>query len=144
MNDAEYERQRARVMTLVHKWQMQLGLGSWKIRYEWERGSISLPSGLKTSERFAPIMICEPHWPYLMADVLVSLQEVKDATDEDLEHYLVHEYAHCLLNEMHDWNEEEGRFHEERVATMLEKAFVWVWQAGWESAKEPTYPDYEG
>lgn len=131
MNDAEYEQQKTRVQRLIAKWTADLGLNTWQIRYEWSRESLRpIEGGLSTSDKFGPVMICEAHWPYLLATIEVCLPEVMDVDDWHLEQYLVHEYAHILLNEMHAWHHEEGQWHEERVATYLARAFMWVYEAG--------------
>lgn len=43
-------------------------------------------------------------------------------SDEEIEYVVVHELMHVFLNEMR----EQGQQHEERVATLLAKAFLWV------------------
>jgi predicted SprT family Zn-dependent metalloprotease len=49
-----------------------------------------------------------------------------DLSDQEIEKLVVHELMHTFLSEMR----EEGKDHEERVASMLQRAFTWVKYSG--------------
>ena len=55
---------------------------------------------------------------------LPSIAHLDDAT---LERYVIHEFCHCLVNEMGEEHDQAN--HEERVVTQLANAFVWTWEA---------------
>lgn len=61
-------------------------------------------------------------WQYQTATITFYPKSMKDMAEDDIEKLVVHELMHVFLNEMR----EEGIDHEERVATMLAKAFLWV------------------
>lgn len=121
MNDAEFETQKARVMALDEQWTSTLGLDAWDISHCWHRGAIDdCDEGA-----FQALACCETHWQYLHAMIHWNLTQVGDQTDKELETAFVHECMHIFLGEVRgepdDWLD-----HEERVAQMLAKAFVWV------------------
>jgi len=66
--------------------------------------------------------ICESHWEYLEHTITFNITHLQSQSDESIEATVVHELMHIFLNEMR----EEGIEHEERVASTLQKAFVWV------------------
>jgi len=61
-------------------------------------------------------------WRYLSASIAVNVKAVARLDDDELERAVVHELIHVLVNEMR----EPGIDHEERVVTMLSKAFFWT------------------
>lgn len=65
---------------------------------------------------------CHTDWRYQETTIYISLDAIKRMDKGEIEKVVVHELMHVFLNEMR----EEGIDHEERVATNLQKAFVWV------------------
>ena len=65
---------------------------------------------------------CETDWRYQETTVTLALHKLRELDRCQIEKVIVHELMHVLINEMR----EEGIGHEERVATNLQKAFVWV------------------
>jgi len=61
-------------------------------------------------------------WRYQYSKITFSDSAIRDMKKDKLEELVVHELMHIFLNEMR-----EGKIkHEERVATQLQKAFMWV------------------
>lgn len=124
MTDKEYEEQQARVQGLIDKWVTPLFRCWWHIDVEWNRGCYE--DAPRTVGR------CTVQWEYLRATIAVFLPEVQKLSDEALEWLWVHECMHVYLNELRpmagddhvsasDWLD-----HEERVCTLLAKAFCCV------------------
>lgn len=65
---------------------------------------------------------CESDWRYQDATITIALHKLREMNKYQIEGLIVHELMHVFLNEMR----EEGLDHEERVATNLQKAFMWV------------------
>jgi hypothetical protein len=129
MNDAEVERQTARVRPLIDWWGEELGIRAcWKVDYKF----------IRECAKDDPDCIAETmvRWQYAHAVFSVYLPVVEEQDDEELENAIVHEYMHLLLNEMRAlrdrsdpvtsalWDEERCR--EEHAATTLARAFIWV------------------
>jgi hypothetical protein len=53
------------------------------------------------------------------------MPRVLELSDEDLERCVVHELVHVFLNEARE-NGEDWLDHEERVASTLAQAFIWL------------------
>jgi hypothetical protein len=66
--------------------------------------------------------LCDTKWQYLDAGIQFNVNKMKELSDRDIEETVVHELMHIFLNQMR----EEGVKNEERVATELQKAFMWV------------------
>ena len=116
MNDAERAEQQARVERYLQKWVEPLGLSNWRFRYFYYGGPYKDGNGAVKENRLAS---CEPNWPYMIADLRFDLSEV-GSKDEQVEETVIHELLHCILSEC----EVEEVDHEERVATMLARAFL--------------------
>ena len=65
---------------------------------------------------------CDTDWRYQESHITLSMAKLRELTKPEIEKVLVHELMHVFLNEMR----EEGIDHEERVATNLQKAFLWI------------------
>ncbi|MGA9769182.1 MAG: hypothetical protein WBV94_09085 [Blastocatellia bacterium] len=121
MTDAEYDKLKDKIRALAEKWVKPLGLNQWKIDLTYKR------EGLATTEDNArenwgvaartPVL-----WQYLSASIEFNMPYLAEFSDEDLEYIFVHELMHIFLNEMR----EEGIKHEERTATTLAWAFIWL------------------
>lgn len=135
MTDAEYEVQKARIQALSDKWLTPLGLRWWRTEMAYYREG--LPEDMKRERGTSVAATTKADWKYLDALISFDLMLTKDIDDEHLEWLFIHEMMHVLLHEMR-WQEHENADnldHEERVATMLAKAFVWTYEAGQESVK---------
>jgi hypothetical protein len=65
---------------------------------------------------------CHADWRYQNNVIYIAINRLKDMDKEEIERSILHELMHIFLNEMR----EDGIDHEERVATNLQKAFIWV------------------
>ena len=68
--------------------------------------------------------LCSAHWEYLDHEITFNLTNMNIMSDEEIEITVVHELMHIFLNEMQ--SDDVDTKHEERVASMLQKAFMWV------------------
>lgn len=126
LTDVEYEAQKARVNALVDQWVKPIGLGWWRIDICWERDD---PPLSQATPHFRTLMSCRAEWKYLLAEITVYLAAIRDLDDERLEYAFVHELMHIFLAEMRVTSEDEAehqRDHEERVATTLAQALLWL------------------
>lgn len=93
-------------------WTKWLGLRYWNIKFETAKNPDE--DGLAGTSAV--------DWRYQEATITFYLKTMKHMQPDEIEKIVVHELMHIFLNEMR----EEGIDHEERVATMLQKAFMWV------------------
>jgi hypothetical protein len=120
MTDDEYKDQRERVLPLFEKWVQVLGLKWWKIRIEYERTNKD-----DDEPGWQATFSCSADWRYADALITAYCPALVKLTDEELEQAIVHELCHVFLNELRE-NKKDRHDHEERVATMLAKAFIWL------------------
>jgi len=67
---------------------------------------------------------CESLWQYQQAKINVNSDKLETVDDSDMEKIVIHEFMHIFLSEMRN-NHKDGE-HEERVATMLARAFIGI------------------
>jgi glutathionylspermidine synthase len=133
MNDKEYNTQKKRIKHLIDKWVPCLGLRWWAFTVAYERGELA-----SHRANFNCLAFTSTAWEYLDGKITFSLSAVANQTDDELEMVFVHECCHILVNEMRNWEsrdltpEQQRDYlnHEERVVTMLAKAFIWTREAG--------------
>lgn len=65
---------------------------------------------------------CHTDWRYQETHVYLAMNRLRQLRKQTIEKVIVHELMHVFLNEMR----ETGIDHEERVATSLQKAFLWI------------------
>ncbi len=120
MRKREIKRQHKRIQAIADKWLRPLGLLWWSVEftYRYDRKHFRSKDG---REAFA---ITYADWRYMRAVVEVNMKMLPNVSDEELEEYLLHEFMHILLDETGS-----GNHHEERVATTLANAFLWVREA---------------
>jgi hypothetical protein len=70
--------------------------------------------------------MCESNWQYMDSMITFNLTHMQGLSKEQIEETVVHELMHIFLNEMRADECTEGIEHEERVASSLQKAFMWV------------------
>jgi hypothetical protein len=111
---------RKKVESLIQEyavwWTKVLGLGHWDLSFKCADGTIEPASGDTVAGE------ANVSWKYENAVITFYPDVLKDMSEDEIEKLVVHELMHVFLNEMR----EEGIDHEERVATMLAKAFLWV------------------
>ena len=130
MNDAEYEKEKARVEAICDKWHDLLGMGYWEISYIWERDSYDADGGNTPPSRWARTTHAETAtaWEYRRASIAFYLRNTVGESDAEIEKTVLHEFAHVLVNEMRD-DTPRSRKHEERVVSGLSDVFRWIWEA---------------
>lgn len=106
------KKQRKIVKDMFMWWRKNTGLGYWEITLKF----------VDVIDNGWTVANCQVEWKYCAAILTFSDDLIKNKNREELEHIVVHEMMHIFLNEMR-----EGKIkHEERVATQLQKAFMWV------------------
>ncbi len=119
MKKKTFKYHRKRVRKFVKPWLHVLGLGWYEaIEFHWYDNE----KDFRKSADGTVLMRVWSDWRYMTATVAVNVPAVARLTDTQLERAVVHEFVHVLVNEMR----EKGIDHEERVVTMLTKAFFWV------------------
>ena len=136
LNDAEFEKQRQRIIKLRDRWSDNLGLGRWEITQVFNRDTEQMKDADNSPDPKA-LAMTRTRWMYLTATVQWNMQHLDEYSDQELERIYVHEMMHILVNEMRPWIvDDEGKaddmaarvslFAEERVCTQLAQAFLWV------------------
>jgi hypothetical protein len=97
-------------------WVHYLGLKYWSVGCCFEDDEIITDSGDPLAGETSV------EWKYLRAFITFYPKTMRHLSESDIERVVIHELMHVFLNEMR----EDGIDHEERVATMLQKAFSWV------------------
>ena len=97
MNDQEFEEQKRRVVAVVDEWLPLLGLDHWTVGMDFERGELK-DAGV--SEDWQGLGRCKANWPYQTARIEFFLKGFVDMESGDVEHHVVHELVHCLLDEI--------------------------------------------
>lgn len=127
MNDREYEETKARIVALVERWVRATGLGWWKITSAYDRTGGDFAEAIERTGNFqrGSAARCFAEWRYGIATILWNMPLIAEFDDEELEMVVVHELMHVFLNEMAS-PKPADLAHEERVATSLQKAFMWA------------------
>lgn len=127
MTDAEYATQRDRTHALVTRWANALGLGWWEITNEWARDDYR-EKARSTNDGAVSLATCRPDWRYAHAAITWNMPEIAELSDAKPEAVVVHELQHVFLHEARwrDGDDTDSVDHEERVATTLAKAFLWL------------------
>lgn len=139
MNDAEYARQKARVLAAADRWLKPLGLLWWHVEHVWYREHIpGGDTGRRAADGWQAVAQTKALWQYGRVQFEWNLAMIAEMGDGEVERVFVHECCHALVHEMREWGteHEDGEVitHEERVVTSLTKAFFWVRSAGEEDA----------
>ena len=127
MTDAEFAAQQSRLRVLSDRWLKPLGLGWWKIDVAYAREEYRPPDHAGTSKDDS-VAHCHVDWRYVEACITWNMPKLPELNDDELEMAFCHECAHILLHEMR-WtadNSADSLDHEERVASTLAKAFLWL------------------
>lgn len=136
-SDAEYEALKERIDAAFRRWTLWLGLRWWQIDVEYVVDRSQFHENGDTPEQ-TTAMDVDADWTRLKAYVRVNMLAIADMDDEQLGEHVCHELCHVLVNEMRipPWanapNEVQWRHleAEERVVSLLTKAFGWVYNAG--------------
>lgn len=126
MTDAEYQAQKDRVKALIERWVKPIGLGWWRIDFNWSRERKEPADDSPSATRC--VMECHALWKYRKATItcyVPAVEEIED--DEYLEWIFIHELMHIFVNEIRE--PEDWMSHEERVCSELASAFQWLRQS---------------
>ena len=118
MDEGEFQARKAIVEAGMAEWIPVLGLGYWVITNEYHHGPYVDGLGEVSAGRRAST---EADWRYMTATIRWNLSG--ELVDGELERTAVHELVHCVLDEVYH-EENDGHAHTERVAQMLESAFL--------------------
>lgn len=114
MNDAEYKKEKERVVKLIEKWVYPLGLNDWDISYVFHRE----PDTSRGKQTLGVLMSVSSDWKYQHATINCRLSVSKSVDDYELEHALLHELMHVIVSPMSTSEKDEL---EEVVVTRLAK-----------------------
>ena len=117
MNDAQIEEIKERIGPLINRWVRPLGLMWWNIDVEYHREN--RPDDPDCA------MDCAVRWEYMRA-IIGVYPSAHSMADERLEASFLHELQHIFLNETREWERGNAMHHEEHVAQMYTKAFLWL------------------
>lgn len=121
MKAKAFKRERKRWRKHYGWWVHHLGLGDWEIK----RLYYDKPFKKQRKGRFT-IADCTVDWEYKLATIRANLALLRGRSDTEVEKIVVHELMHVKLNEMRHYGASDGIYHEERTATELTSAFIWV------------------
>lgn len=121
MKRKAYKRTRNRAKRHFEQWVYLLGLRWWDIEVRWYDNRRDFRTASRAPSRNAAMCVYAD-WRYATATIYVNVEALARVDDRELEQSIVHELCHALVNEMR----KKGIDHEERVVTMLSKAFMWV------------------
>lgn len=136
MTTQELNSFKRRIRKLGDKWLQTLGFRHWTVQYCWELHPCK--------ENEDCVAKCDAQWEYLAMCLTFYVSKLLDYSDAELEEIFVHECCHGLVNEMRMWGptvmETEKRYeaakHEERVTSILTRAFLWTRHDGEKSAQK--------
>lgn len=129
MNARALAKEKARVEGLIKRWQTVMGLGYWRIdRTYWQRAVDFHDWGGALAEDDTVLMAC-PDWRYMQCTIHVNCEATVQLDDWALEQDVVHELAHCHIDELRQLLGEitdDLRGHIEHVTEAVAKALVWT------------------
>jgi hypothetical protein len=138
MTDLEYASLRDRLRATSEKWLAPLGLKWWSVNLDYDRDgedarALEVPAGFESAAR------TQCQWAYMHATIIFNMPALLAKTEAQLEQIFVHECMHLFLHETRagtrcacDWDIR----HEERVATTLQKAFMWTYEMAFEAGQK--------
>jgi hypothetical protein len=141
MTDEQYESTKDRIQKSIVKWRDLLYLYGWKLYYHFHRTAKSFDDATPNEVPRHANGCCSVSWEYLDASIHFNLERVHELEydDSEVEELVVHEFTHCLVNEMREWEDVDSQnriAHEERVVSHLQRALVEAWNQGFkEGAK---------
>ena len=111
----KYKKIRKIITKYFHWWASNMGLKYWDLTVQFSREII--PSGQGNNRTG----LCEATWKYCTATLTFYPNAMQYMSEKEIELVVVHELAHCLVNEIGTLDD-----HEERVVSGMTKAFLWV------------------
>jgi len=131
--DSKLDEAKVLIEKYLEKWVTPLGLGWWKIDIVYYDDPGEIVKNF-TSEDSDYLVLAKvfAKWQYMKATIRINLPAWVDLDEEDVEKDILHELCHILVNEMR----EDDILHEERVVSTLQRAFMWVIDAGRDEGME--------
>lgn len=129
MNDTEFFEQVQRLTKISAEWVRALGLGWWRIDLTYDRtgGDFADSEVREGSFVKGTTARCYADWQYGIATIVWNMPTLSRLNDDELERVFLHELMHIFLCEMREGaNQSKQRPHEERTASTLQKAFIWI------------------
>lgn len=123
VTDKEYARERKRIGKLIRKWARLLGVAHWDVEVWYYRELLGPPG-----PTYRTFMVTNTRWEYMLAIIKVDLTSTIGASSDSIEHMIIHEFCHVLMDEMK--NHDKDSDHAERVAEQLAKAIWWTLRYG--------------
>lgn len=132
MSGKQYAVTEARLKRAHDKWLEIMGMKNWRTILIFHRDDYPIPPHPDGTTLSAMYVVAD--WRYMIATIHVNVRALRGFPEEKLEQYLVHEFAHCLINELRR-DDPESQAHEERVVTMLTLALVRAHDTGWNDGR---------
>ncbi len=127
MTDQEFDDQRARISALADRWLPILGLSGWRVDFIYYRDFGAFEADTE-SQGENVLAVTHAQWEYMQGAVKLNVSLWADLDENEAEETMVHELMHVLLKETRYGCPCDGEGfdtrHEERVATMLSRAFL--------------------
>lgn len=129
MTDKEYREQKKRISKFTDKWFKTMGLGWFKVNFEWARYEDGETAARTLSS-----------WQYKSATITWFLPHIAKYDDDTIEQCVVHEFAHVLLsglaqNMIHDDETMTNQINE-YTTELVTSAVMWAREAGQKDKKE--------
>lgn len=123
MSDKEFSKQKKRVQKYIDKWFETMGLGWFKVKFEWSRE----PDGEVAGRTWSM-------WQYKQATITWFLPHLAECDDETIESTVVHEFCHILLSGLaqnqDNLNDELTNQINEYTTEIVARAMMWAREAG--------------
>jgi hypothetical protein len=133
MDNTKLDETKALIEKYLEKWVTPLGLGWWKIDMIYYDDPGEIVDKFKSEDDgYLVLAKVFAKWQYMEATIYINLPGWADLEEEKIEKAIVHELCHILVNEMR----EDDILHEERVVSTLQRAFMWVIDAGRDEGME--------
>jgi hypothetical protein len=125
MTDKEYREQKKRVKAYFDKWSRAVGLGWYRVFYEWDRA--------RSEDDVSEVMKTTVSWHYREVTFYIRLPAAAELDDEHLEHVVVHELVHALtgsfMSQM-DLSDKAVNQIMEFGTESIAMALIWAREAG--------------
>ena len=127
----EMEALREKCESFFEEWRMRMGLNWWDITYNYYSDTGDF---IRDHDRIV-LMQCSTDWTRINSVIDVCVPALSGKTDKQIERTVVHELVHILVNEMAELDDPDSK-HQERVVSLLTKAFMWTRELTQDEFKE--------
>lgn len=126
MKDAEFNALKAKLKALSFKWAERMGLGWYRLHFEWMREYAYSTS----SDRRDTAAETKSYWQYREATITFYLEKLAVFDDDVLEETIIHELAHILVCPNEDFSDDARSQQTEYMTTCVAKAVKWAYDDG--------------